>query len=1166
MKVNYARLLWLLIALVLLVYSVRGFSQGIVTGSISGTVQDPSSAVIVGASSTATQEGTNATFKTVSNSSGSFQIPGMPIGVYDVTIQAPGFISIHMRAVSVTSGAQTPLGVQTLKIGNSEAVTVEGATALLQPDSVQVSQTFDTQKIANLPIGNGFDIVALFTPGISPSGGNVFTNNNGAEFSTNGLRDRNNNFELDGQANNDTNIGGPNVFFGNQDALAEVQIITNDSAEYGKNSGAVVNYVTKAGTNAYHGTGFEFYNGSWADSLANQDKSPLLGSCAPGESPSDGCTLPSVPRYVDNRWGGTVGGPILRDKLWFFGSGNFEHTRTGTAPSSSAPFLTPTPNGIQQLQQAFPNNPAVSALAAIGPASSNVGNLTFGTPTTVDVLGQSIEFSTARRTIASPYNDYEGTGRVDYQLREHDRIFGRYIYQNTASAGVNYFSPYEAVTGGFVSVPGTSNYVGIDWAHTFNDHFLNQARYSYSRSTTSFDGGGFPSCTSAAILTGCPIRVDFNDGQTLSLGENQAWPQGRIVRSHQVQDNISWQAGKHFLKLGGEYNHYPESDTGLPYVNGDLRFDNFGEYIDSAPTVTLYAEGPAAYNLVFNYGAVYLQDDWKASENLTLSLGLRYEIQSQPLNGLHALTVQRETNPATAFWDQSLPLSLRTVQSLPLDKHNLGPVVGFSWMPNLRGQGNTVVRGGFRIGYDPTFNNPFVNIGQSTPVVNSATLQTCQNCVPSNGQGSALRTVIDPQVPGGVNPGLRSQENVDAKLFNPYTEQWTIGVQQALNGHVVAEIRYLGNHAVGLFQLRNGNPALGPLIADGFGSAIPPGLTPCTTPNAPGATDGYVDCNRTNLATLGNTGYSNYSGLQTRLSIEHWHGVTAGASYTFSKDMDNVTEIYSTLTGGNTSAYAQSPFDLSQAERGLSGLDYPNLASIYVIFEVPVFKQQTTLTEKLLGGWQVNPVWRYASGQPYTVLESLHSDYTDFSIPFDTSLCDPEQVSGSTTCRPILANAKAPLATVGLCLNAAAGDCGLVDYYSTPQFTNNPASTPVPVSKQNVHWIVNDLTAAQHYGTPFAGAGRNLQRGDSINTVNLALLKDFKIKERFTFETRATAYNIMNRQYRGTPGVNIDYGSFSEVGGSFANTFFNANGNNETNSVFSGIDRRRLEVGGKIIF
>src|SRR5580692_6046020 len=171
MTTNYLRALWVLIALVFLVYGVQSFAQGIVTGSISGTVEDPSAAVVVGAVVTATQQGTNASFKTVSNNAGSFQIPGMPIGVYTVTIDAPGFISINIQAVNVTSGAQTPLGVQTLKIGNSEAVTVEGATALLQPDSVQVSQTFDTQKIANLPIGNGFDIVALFTPGISPSGG-----------------------------------------------------------------------------------------------------------------------------------------------------------------------------------------------------------------------------------------------------------------------------------------------------------------------------------------------------------------------------------------------------------------------------------------------------------------------------------------------------------------------------------------------------------------------------------------------------------------------------------------------------------------------------------------------------------------------------------------------------------------------------------------------------------------------------------------------------------------------------------------------------------------------------------------------------------------------------------------------------------------------------------
>ena len=164
---------------------------------------------------------------------------------------------------------------------------------------------------------------------------------------------------------------------------------------------------------------------------------------------------------------------------------------------------------------------------------------------------------------------------------------------------------------------------------------------------------------------------------------------------------------------------------------------------------------------------------------------------------------------------------------------------------------------------------------------------------------------------------------------------------------------------------------------------IPAGLTPCTTPNSPGATAGYVDCNRTNLVTLGNTGFSNYNSLQSRLSIEHWRGVTAGISYTWSKDIDNVSEIYATGTGGNTTNFSQSPFDLSQAERGVSGLDYPQLASIYMIYEVPRLLKQDSPGGKLLNGWQINPVWRYASGQPYTVTENAAAD---------TVLCDPTRI------------------------------------------------------------------------------------------------------------------------------------------------------------------------------
>jgi outer membrane receptor protein involved in Fe transport len=1144
MKQNVQRcaiVLWLLLVCVLAPGSALG--QGIVTGSIGGSVHDPSSALVSGAAVTAVQHGTNYTATGTTGSEGTFQLPGLPIGVYSLKIEAAGFVTLQVQNVLVQAGKTTPVGDLPMQIGASEAVTVEAATALLEPDSVQISAQFDTEKTANLPIGNGFDIVALLTPGVAPSGGNQFTNTNGAEFSSNGVRDRNNNFQLDGQANNDSNIGGPSVFFGNADAIAEVQIITQESAEYGRNSGAVVNYITKSGSNDLHGTGFEFYNGSWADSLANQEKSPLFGYCAKGEDPADGCLKPTIPRYVDNRWGGTVGGPIRKDKLWYFGAGNFEHARTGAAPSFSNPFTTPTPAGIQQLQAAFPNNPAVGTLASVGPASITTGGLTFGTPTIQNVLGVPVEFATARRTISSPFNDYEGTGRLDYQPGSRDHFFGRYIYQKGFNYDYNFFPQFEAVTGSFVDVGGTSHLVGADWVHTFSQRFLNQVRFSYSRSDISFGGGGFTHCTTANILSGCPIRVQFADATDLSIGDYEGWPQGRLTQSYQWQDNATLQVGRHAIKFGGEFNRFPETDYGIPFMNGFFLFASFDDFIQSNPLLTLYADGPSTYNLTFNAGAVYAQDDFKATPHLTLSLGLRYELQSQPINGLHDLTTKRESNPATALWDTSLPLSLRTAQSLPMATRNLGPVLGFSWQP---GTGNTVIRAGFHIGYDSTFNNPFSNIAQSTPTVNFATLPSCSGCIPSDGSAASMRTLVNPQVPLGGNPGERSQSNTDPHLTNPYTEQWSIGVQQAFNPHVVGEVRYVGNHGVALLENRNGNPALRPLIDAGFQNAIPGGLTPCNTPGTPGYADGYVDCNRTILVTLGNTGFSNYNSLQSRLSMEGWHGITSGVSYTWSKTIDNISEIYATGTGGNTTNYSQSPFDLNVAERGISGLDYPNVASVYMIFEVPHVGGKGSIADRLVGGWQINPVWRYASGQPYTVTESTFGD---------NLLCDPTQVSGGTTCRPILNNRHARFDSVGQCTDPSVSGCGLVNYY-----------TGAPMAISDAHWIRNDDASASYYGTPFAGGGRNQQRGQTINNANLALLKTFKVHERFSVELRGTAYNVLNRQYRGVPGVNIDFGNFPDAGGSFGNTLFNTSGGGQTNSVFSGIDRRRIELGGKVHF
>jgi len=379
MEISFSRKIALLGIGLLLVFAVNfAFGQGITTGSVNGTVEDQQHAVIAGATVTAVQAGTNVKYTGQSNSTGYFSITALPVGAYNVSIEAPKFSKLTVNNVQVNSGVTTSLGGRTLAVGTQEVVTVEDTAPLIQTDAANISGTFETKKLADLPIGNGFDSVALYTPGVAEAGSSGFSNFNGAEIAANGQRARSNNFQLDGQSNNDNSIGGPSIFFGNQDAIQEVQVLTNYDAAYGRNMGSVVNYVTKSGTNAFHGTAFEIYNGNWADSFGNEEKSPLLGFCTGSQTPDNTaatgspCTTPVHPRYVDNRFGGTLGGPIWRNKLWFFGSGNFERQRIGAAPFSSGGNLTPDTTGLGQLQAAFPGNSAVAALAAIGPASDRV--------------------------------------------------------------------------------------------------------------------------------------------------------------------------------------------------------------------------------------------------------------------------------------------------------------------------------------------------------------------------------------------------------------------------------------------------------------------------------------------------------------------------------------------------------------------------------------------------------------------------------------------------------------------------------------------------------------------------------------------------------------------------------------------------------------------------
>src|SRR5580692_5630328 len=374
--------LLLVLALVLItatpLLQEEAVAQGITTGSISGAVADTSGAVIAGATVTATAKATNIELKTTSGGDGDFSFKDVPIGTYTVGISQSGFTSLTLDNIEVASSREQGLGVQKLSPGGAETVVeVSAAQNILETSQAQVTTTFDSEQVTNLPTAGGFDELALLIPGVVDTHMDNFSNTNGANFSVNGERGRANNFEIDGQANNDTTITGPQVFFGNDEALAEVQVITNSfSAQYGRNAGSVVNYITKSGTNAIHGSAIYKYSGDFTSSLAQGvSKGEQFGFCGAGQSPAaNGCAAAVVPRYVDNFYGGTLGGPILKGKLFAFGSTYWDRETEFGALVTSDGQLFPTTAGLAQLVAAYPSNPSIAILQQLNPYAVTAGN------------------------------------------------------------------------------------------------------------------------------------------------------------------------------------------------------------------------------------------------------------------------------------------------------------------------------------------------------------------------------------------------------------------------------------------------------------------------------------------------------------------------------------------------------------------------------------------------------------------------------------------------------------------------------------------------------------------------------------------------------------------------------------------------------------------------
>ena len=1118
-------------ALALVFSGYHATAQGIITGGMSGTVVDQSGAVVPNADIIALNVATQQMIHATSTSGGEFGLRDVPIGHYTVTVKATGFAVTALQNVQVVAGNAVPLANIVVKpAGSSETVEVEGNVAeLLQTTSSQGEAVIDSEQLQALPVNGAFDDTALVVPGVVATHANGFSNTNGVNFSVNGQRGRANNFELDGQTNNDNSVTGPQIFFSNQDAVQEVEIITNNfSAQYGRNMGSVVNYVTKSGSNTFHGSAFEFYTGDWASSLFRSQKAEVFGFCAPGVSSSTGCTTPVVPRFVQNDFGGTLGGPVFRNKLFFFGSGYFGRTYQGATRANTGGNVFPDKNGLSTLQSTYPNNPGVAELVNDGPYAFPIGNPSpIGTPTTIDVTDgnttSSIEVAPVSRDLSTFSLDQEDLGRLDYQLDPNDRFYARFLYQDNPTA------PFAGTfaNGGYTNVTDTAYSIGSDWTHTFGPHWVNQLRYAFQQAKLAFDAGGVPKCTITALLA-CPSTVIFG-GTIEGIGYPNNLPQGRIVKVTQIQDNASATVRRHSLYFGGEFDYQNSPNVFLPVSSGQFTF---------TPGVGAFplrgtASGMSSYNGLsgllqgvsftqLTTGSVtdhftepdvflYIQDDWRIRPSLTLNLGLRWEFFDQSVNLLHNLTVAQQTGPHP-FWNTSLPLSATTFPKVAQYYKNWEPRIGFAWNPEF--DKSMVVHGGFAINVDPAFDNIFIDIASLAPVANAGSF-SCDgvtvSCVPGGGLTFGSVNALDDQfVPTGADPRAELEETVPTNFRQPYVETYTLGIQHQITSNAVAEVRYVGNHTLKQFQDLNTNPEIANVAAffpsyGGYGNA-----SYCTTPGTNGF--GRLNCNYSTPLTLGNTAFSIYNALQTSLTLRKFHGWTGTVAYTWSRAIDNASEIFSTFGGGNTTGYAQNPLDTDVGERGVSGDSFPNVVGLQLVYAEPFFENQHGVAGRLLGGWQLNTFYTYNSGQPFTPFQSLvsFSPYANGADPLSsTSFCDfgfNANFIGADACRPILSNPKAPLNSVALNTGS-----GYVDY-----------ALGTPVTPSQVHWIYNNGYEALARNNPFPGMGRNTLRGDTWNGVDASLYKNVRLTERFTTQLQLSAFNVLNRAYYGTPDPFLD--------------------------------------------
>src|SRR6266852_3968180 len=948
-------LLVVLIAALVLVVPIPAAAQRI-TGTLRGQIFDPTGAAVPNAQVTATNQETGVSVKITTTSAGTYSFPSLIPGLYRVSLDAKGFKSFLKTDISVIANQDNGADVH-LDLGiATEVVEVTAGGVAIQTTSSELNNNYDSNDVQLLPNGAGtlngspLNLAVLAPNVIAMPGGTT-----GIGGSVGGTRPRDNNFTVDGVDDNNLGVTGNNSTV-IPDAVAEFNLTTNQfSAEYGHSAGGQFSLVTKTGSNNWHGSG-EWYNQNRNyNSLDNLTKTAIDVQH----------TLAGQPAFDNNRFGGTIGGPIIKNKLFVFGA--YEYTYLHGQGTATA-FTGPTADGLAILQANAADSAVTALLSNFPVASANdAGTVTIHPGLT----GPAVAVRIGNITIFSPnfQREHDAQVNADYTMGRHQ--FGARFLFNQES----FILPVNSTQAAFNQAePIHNRKIALNDVWTINSHLVNDLRVQYS----------FFSLSTLNPCTACPTDITINDllsGVTVGPGDNTFQKQS----SYQAANTFSWTRGKHTFKFGGQYNHFIYPQFFLPRSNGDNQYKTANAFVNDIvpdnPGRTLRGAGTGSFLGTQSAFYVFAQDDFKFTSRLTLNLGVRYEYWTNPVGS--------STQSLNAI---SNAPGLITFGNPKTDKNNIAPRVGFAYDPT--GRGKTSIRGGFGIAYDVKFQN-FASITlppqlQSELDPNSACTLTPQPgwcTTPNNAGFLQLGGLPQTYIPPTGQAGARALTTayIDDTVM-PKILTWSLGVQRELARNTTVEVRYLGTRGLSLpvqdrRNLHSGFDAGLAALPEYFRvqdvpatvSASAPTRAPwdlftnCKAAAAVGAACNYVYFPfgfQANVTSDPPFGSSVYHAGSVNFTQRARHGLTFNANYTYSHTLDNYTNEF--LTSLLNPRRGQDTQQIHE-DWGNSDLDVRHKAALSWTYQVPNIKSDSRWAKTLVNGFSIGSVFLAQTGQPVTL-------------------------------------------------------------------------------------------------------------------------------------------------------------------------------------------------------